>query len=190
MPFHTRPSPQRTDRLLWLLPVLLAQTACVGTATTTIYRHPHREPTRTAPAPPAKSVAPAPVPESTAPPPADTAPEERTGGTGPTHTPPAVLALMDEAGQSLQSGDLDNAATALERAIRIQPKNPKLWHDLAEVRLRQQEPGLAEDLAKKSNLHAQGDNALISANWSLIAEARRLRGDTAGADEALRKAGQ
>lgn len=188
MPFHPRPSPQRTDRLLWLLPVLLAQTACVGTATTTIYRHPHREPTRTAPAPPAKSVAPAPVPESTAPPPADTAPEERTGT--PTHTPPAVLALMDEAGQSLQSGDLDNAATALERAIRIQPKNPKLWHDLAEVRLRQQQPGLAEDLAKKSNLHAQGDNALISANWSLIAEARRLRGDTVGADEALRKAGQ
>ncbi|SMF95524.1 Tetratricopeptide repeat-containing protein [Methylomagnum ishizawai] len=186
MPFHSRPSPQRTDRLLWLLPILLVQTACVGTATTTIYRHPPREPTRTAPAPPAQSVVPTPVPEPTAPPPTDTAPEQRTQ----TSTPPAVLALMDEAGQDLQSGDLDNAATALERAIRIQPKNPKLWHDLAEVRLRQQQPGLAEDLAKKSNLHAQGDDTLIRANWSLIAEARRLLGDAAGADEALRKAGQ
>jgi predicted Zn-dependent protease len=103
--------------------------------------------------------------------------------------PPAIIALRSEAETSLESGDLDNAAAALERAIRIQPRNPELWHDLAEVRLKQEQPGLAEDLAKKSNLHAKGNVELIRANWAIIAEARRLKGDLEGAEDAEDKAG-
>jgi predicted Zn-dependent protease len=103
--------------------------------------------------------------------------------------PPAIIALQSEAEASLESGDLDNAAAALERAIRIQPRNPELWHDLAEVRLKQEQPGLAEDLAKKSNLHAKGNVELIRANWAIIAEARRLKGDLEGAEDAEYKAG-
>lgn len=103
---------------------------------------------------------------------------------------PPVLALLDEAEGSRQSGQLDAAAAALERAIRIQPRNALLWHRLAAVRLQQQQPGLAEDLAKKSLILAGGDAALTKQNWTLIAEARRLRGDTAGADEAASRATQ
>lgn len=112
------------------------------------------------------------------------------GGRGtPVAAAPAVIALQGDAQASMASGDYDNAAVSLERAIRIQPGNPQIWHDLAEVRLKQQQPGLAEDLAKKSNLHARGNADLIRANWTLIAEARRMKGDVEGEADALKKAG-
>ncbi|MFM8443154.1 MAG: tetratricopeptide repeat protein [Methylococcus sp.] len=102
--------------------------------------------------------------------------------------PPAVLALQTDIESNIKSGSYPDAAGSLERAIRIQPKNPELWHVLAEVRLKQNQPGLAEDLAKKSNLLAKNNAELIRSNWSLIAEARRLKGDTTGVMEALDKA--
>ncbi len=99
-----------------------------------------------------------------------------------------VLALMKEADDSSASGRLDNAAATLERAIRIQPRNALLWQKLAEVRLQQHQPGLAEDLAKKSNILAKDNKSLIRNNWSIIADARRQRGDGQGASEADDKA--
>jgi tetratricopeptide (TPR) repeat protein len=102
----------------------------------------------------------------------------------------AVTALLEEAEASTASGSLDEAAAALERAIRIQPRNPTLWHKLAEVRLKQHQPGLAEDLAKKSNLLCQDNKALARQNWALIAEARRKKDDAEGAADADAKARQ
>ncbi len=102
--------------------------------------------------------------------------------------PPAVLALLREADASSAGGRLDNSAATLERAIRIQPRNALLWQKLAEVRLQQHQPGLAEDLAKKSNVYAKDNKALSSKNWSIIAAARREKGDAQGAGEADAKA--
>ena len=116
------------------------------------------------------------------------------GHTAKTITPtassesPAVLALMQEADASTASGRLDNAAATLERAIRIQPRNAQLWHKLAVVRLQQHQPGLAEDLAKKSNILAKDNKSLVRKNWSIIADARRQKGDGPGASEADAKA--
>jgi tetratricopeptide (TPR) repeat protein len=104
--------------------------------------------------------------------------------------PPAVLALLQEADASSASGRLDNAAATLERAIRIQPRNALLWQKLAEVRLQQHQPGLAEDLAKKSNIYAKDNKVLLSKNWSIIANARREKGDVQGSGEAEAKARQ
>jgi predicted Zn-dependent protease len=110
----------------------------------------------------------------------------------PTSTPPsdspAVLALMQEANDNSASGQLDNAAATLERAIRIQPRNALLWQKLAEVRLKQNQPGLAEDLAKKSNVLAKDNKSLVGKNWSIIADARRQKGDAEGASDADSKA--
>jgi predicted Zn-dependent protease len=103
---------------------------------------------------------------------------------------PAVLALLQEADASSAGGRLDNAAATLERAIRIQPRNALLWQKLAEVRLQQHQPGLAEDLAKKSNIYAKDNKALLSKNWSIIAHARREKGDAQGSGEAEAKARQ
>jgi hypothetical protein len=104
--------------------------------------------------------------------------------------PPAVLALESDIEGNLKSASYADAAASLERAIRIQPKNPELWHVLAEVRLKQNQPGLAEDLAKKSNLLAKNNAELIHSNWNIIAESLRLKGDAAGATEAMAKARQ
>jgi predicted Zn-dependent protease len=102
--------------------------------------------------------------------------------------PPAVMALQTDIEANLKIGRYAEAAASLERAIRIQPKNPELWHVLADVRLKQQQLGLAEDLAKKSNLLAKSNQELIRSNWVVIAGSRRLKGDSAGASEAMDKA--
>jgi len=101
--------------------------------------------------------------------------------------PPAVVALLDTAEVQANSGDLDAAAVTLERAIRIDSRNPILWHHLAQVRLAEGESVQAEQLATKSNSLAAGNYALQARNWQLIAEARRNRGDEDGARSAERQ---
>jgi hypothetical protein len=113
-------------------------------------------------------------------------PEERMPP-APREQPAAVVALLDHAEQQANNGDLQAAAMTLERAIRIDSRNPVLWHHLASVRLAEGNAGQAEELAKKSNALAAGNYALQARNWGLIAEARRKRGDTAGAQSADRQ---
>jgi tetratricopeptide (TPR) repeat protein len=101
---------------------------------------------------------------------------------------PAVGALVSAANQNSKAGDLDSAAASIERAIRIEPRNPTLLYKLALLRLKQSKPNLAEDLAKKSALLASTDNTLKKHCWLLIAHARELQQDFAGAKEARAKA--
>jgi predicted Zn-dependent protease len=103
---------------------------------------------------------------------------------------PAVAALVRDAEGSRGRGDLDKAASSLERAIRIQPRNPELWTRMAQLRLEQNQPTVAENLAKRSNVLAKGNRSLIQRNWALIAQARRSAGDSSGAAEAEARAGQ
>jgi tetratricopeptide (TPR) repeat protein len=103
---------------------------------------------------------------------------------------PAVLALMSDAESSGKSGDLEAAAAAIERALRIDSRNAALVYKLAQVRLEQNQPRLAEDLAKKSALLAENDRELKKNSWLLIAKARYMQGDKQGAGEARDKAGQ
>ncbi len=106
----------------------------------------------------------------------------------PPPSPPAVVALMEEAEAAGNAGQWDTSAATLERAIRIRPRDPRLWHQLAKTRLQQGQFQSAEDLAKKSNVFAGGDRNLVKQNWLLIAEARRQKGDMAGAEDAEAKA--
>lgn len=101
---------------------------------------------------------------------------------------PAVGALVSAANQNSQAGDLDSAAVSIERAIRIEPRNATLFYKLALLRLEQSKPRLAEDLAKKSALLASTDNTLKKHCWLLIAHAREIQQDFAGAKEARAKA--
>jgi tetratricopeptide (TPR) repeat protein len=100
----------------------------------------------------------------------------------------AIAGLMDSARTDLASGRLANAAASLERALRIEPRNPRLWHELARVRLKQQQYAQAESVAARSNSWAADDPALRAENWRLIAETRDARGDKEGAREALETA--
>jgi tetratricopeptide (TPR) repeat protein len=97
----------------------------------------------------------------------------------------AVAGLMETARADVASGNLANAAASLERALRIEPRNPRLWQELARVRLKQGQYAQAENIAARSNSWAGDDRALRAENWRLIAESRKARGDTEGAQKAL-----
>jgi Tfp pilus assembly protein PilF len=101
----------------------------------------------------------------------------------------AIAGLMDSARAEAAAGNLAGAAASLERALRIEARNPRLWHELARVRLKQGQHAQAESVAARSNSWAGEDRALRAENWRLIAEARRARGDTEGAQAALEQAG-
>ncbi len=92
-----------------------------------------------------------------------------------------ALALLVRAGEDEAAGRLDRAAARLERALRIEPQDAYIWHRLAAVRLRQGRFQQVEGLAAKSNSLAGGQLSLQRANWQLIRDARRARGDDAGA---------
>ncbi len=95
--------------------------------------------------------------------------------------PPAVVALLETAEQQANSGDLEAAAASLERAIRIDPRNPLLWHHLATVRLSQGDAQAAEQLAVKSNSLASGNTRAAIA---------QLGTDRAGATCPARRTGR
>ena len=100
----------------------------------------------------------------------------------------AVAGLMETARADAAAGRLSTAAAALERALRIEPRNPRLWQELARVRLQQRQFAQAESVAARSSSWAGSDNALRAENWRLIAEAREGRGDSAGARAARESA--
>jgi len=93
----------------------------------------------------------------------------------------AVVALLDRADNYRQAGDISNEAATIERALRIDPGNARLWHRLAAARLDQGQPQQAEQLALKSNALAAGDTRLQASNWRLVAKARWSMDDSAGA---------
>ncbi len=102
----------------------------------------------------------------------------------------AVAALLESADKYVKSKQLDKAGAALERALRIEPRNAGIWHDLAQIRLHQGQYQQAESLASKSNSLAGGNRGLQSRNWKVIASARKATGNAAGAEEAEARATQ
>ena len=100
----------------------------------------------------------------------------------------AVAGLMETARSEQAAGNMVAAAASLERALRIEPRNPRLWQELARVRLKQGQHVQAENMAARSNSWAGDDRSLRAENWRIIAEARRARGDADGAKAALDQA--
>jgi predicted Zn-dependent protease len=91
---------------------------------------------------------------------------------------------MESARADAAAGKLSTAAASIERALRIEPRNPRLWQELGRVRLQQTQFAQAENMAARSNSYAGSDNGLRAENWRLIAQAREARGDADGAQAA------
>lgn len=100
----------------------------------------------------------------------------------------AVGELLQTARQQREAGNLPEAVATVERALRIEPRNARLWNQLAHLRMDQQKPQLAAELAAKSNILAVADPELKKDNWLLIGHAKRAIGDMEGARTAERKA--
>lgn len=101
---------------------------------------------------------------------------------------PAVIALLDTAESDIATGRLQSAIASVERALRIEPKNPLLWQKLAKLKMEKGDYRQAENFAARSNSWAGANKALQAQNWRIISEARSLRGDNAGAKAALERA--
>lgn len=154
-----------------------------------------RGPTRDAqPLPPV--VAP-PPPAAPVPPPYEVVPPQRAPVAPPGGYPrslkdsnagPGVLALVRQAQDSRANGRFDAAVGQIERALRIEPRNPFIWQALAEAHLLAGHPDQAESAARKSSSLGRGNPYLEAGNWRLISGARVKLGDAAGARLASQRA--
>lgn len=99
-----------------------------------------------------------------------------------------VLALLTTAQQQQGGGDFNGAASSLERAQRIAPREPQVLFRLAQVRLSQGDAAQAEQLARRALTYANGRPDLQAELWNVIAQARDKQGDSAGAASARQKA--
>ncbi|MDH0648161.1 hypothetical protein N5D48_18740 [Pseudomonas sp. GD03858] len=99
-----------------------------------------------------------------------------------------VLALLTTAQQQQGSGDFNGAASSLERAQRIAPREPQVLFRLAQVRLSQGDAAQSEQLARRALTYANGRPDLQAQLWNTIAQAREKQGDSAGAALARQKA--
>lgn len=95
-----------------------------------------------------------------------------------------VLALARQAEAARAAGLHDAALGHWQRALRIEPSNAFIWHEIAATHLALKHSDQAESAAQKSTSVARGNLWLEAQNWRLIAAARRQRFDSAGADVA------
>lgn len=95
--------------------------------------------------------------------------------------------LLASAQQSVQAGQFSRAEMTLERALRVEPRNPRLWHEMAQVKFGQENFGQAVQFCLKSNSLAGKDTALIRKNWQLMARAYAKLGDMEKAEQARLK---
>ena len=86
---------------------------------------------------------------------------------------PAVIALLDETDFKSKQGNADGAINSIERALRLEPKNPWLWHRLAVLRFQRRQWRQAIALAEKSNSLSIRYPELRKANSELIKQARQ-----------------
>ncbi len=91
----------------------------------------------------------------------------------------AVLALLEDAERELRAGRPEQASLALERALRIEPRNPTVWHYLGLARLDLGDFAQAQAMASRSHSLAPADGALRSYNARLVAAARQASGQAA-----------
>ncbi len=88
-------------------------------------------------------------------------------------TSSAVTDMFKKAERLVKAKKLGSAVATLERALRLEPKNPIIWHRLALVRQQQGRLAQAADLAAKSNTLLGENDPLRIQNDGLIVKARK-----------------
>lgn len=98
-----------------------------------------------------------------------------------TPSPPAAYkpvagpaaALFSDAEKAVQSGRPAEAEMLLERALRIEPRNPHYWHSLAQVKFRQGQYREAVQFCLKSDSLAGKHPQLTARNKELQGQAKK-----------------
>ncbi len=97
---------------------------------------------------------------------------------------PAVKELLADAGAAENAGDYDQAAVLLERALRIQPRDPEILQNMAEVQLQVKDYEQALNFAVRSYDIGPRVGEICSRNWRTISVAREHLGDHSGSAQA------
>lgn len=85
----------------------------------------------------------------------------------------AVRELVASSRTSRAGGDYSRALADIERAIRIEPRNPYLWLELGETHLARNDPQQAAATARKAMSVAGTDGAAKAAAEDLLERASR-----------------
>ena len=96
----------------------------------------------------------------------------------------AVVALLDTAKHETTTGDLRAAQARLERALRIAPREPEVYFQLADVKRQLGQFMDAEQVALRGVDVASGQSTQLRRLWALISQIRTEAGDLAGANDA------
>ncbi len=94
-------------------------------------------------------------------------PSEYKPVTGP------AAALYIESEKALQSGRLAESEMLLERALRIEPRNPHYWHAMAQVKYRQGQYRETVQFCLKSDSLAGKQAQLLARNQELQRQAKK-----------------
>jgi len=111
-------------------------------------------------------------------------PEPGTSGSVEPVPPPAAIPPPPPVGAASQSllaqsrgyqaaGRYDQAAASIERALRIEPRQPVLWLELGNIRLKEGDYAQAESLGRKALSLSGGDAGLSARAEQLITAARQ-----------------
>ncbi|MGA9573610.1 MAG: hypothetical protein WBS20_06665 [Lysobacterales bacterium] len=101
---------------------------------------------------------------------------------------PAVKQLTAQANDAEKAGDLDKAGSYIERALRIQPRDPQLLQHMAEIKLQKEDWQQALNFAVRSYDIGPRVGEICSRNWRTIGVAREHLNDVNGASDAEARA--
>lgn len=93
-----------------------------------------------------------------------------------------TLALLEQSETARSQGNLKEAVTHVERAIRINPRRADLWVQLAQLQLALEAPAIAEGYARKAIALAGSRVDWKRDAWLVIADAKQAQGLTGEAD--------
>ena len=124
-------------------------------------------PTEISPAPAPAAPSPGMAPTPIAPPPPVSTRHYQLG--------PATNALVGQAHAASAKGDYLTAMSTLERAVRIEPRNPLVWIEMSKIRLASGEAVQAESVARKAVAFSEGDQRTSNDAWKQVALALRAQ---------------
>jgi tetratricopeptide (TPR) repeat protein len=100
----------------------------------------------------------------------------------------ASRALVNQAHTQLAAKNFGMAASTIERALRIEPNNPLLWLEYAQVRMTEGNYVQAESMGRRALALAGGDPRAQANSWHLISESLLAQNKTTEARQAEMRA--
>ena len=101
-------------------------------------------------------------------------------------TTAATATLLAAAATASEAQNYNDAISYLERAVRIEPRNPKLWIELSDAHLASGNTNAANQHVRKAIALAGNDGELTRQAWLQLADVREAEGNLSEA-KAIRR---